>query len=703
MKNGLRGNAATQDALMSKAFLRAGVKVLIRKEEHVVERQCEDGIWVLRNEKTDRALELNTDEIVNLYATGHFVFRAGPIVSLRDGRIRPAPLPERPVDAGSDPDAKYRLKFVRGVAGFPITQAVLQPRIQEIWEALDPRHDRPPGWTSVYRWVRAFERSEGNPLSLIASVSARGNRTPRFEKEVLWICEDTIESEYLTLERPSIADVTRICQARVRAVNKTRSPREALRKPTDRLLKRLIGLLPVFDVYRARHGRDAALKKFRNSTKVRIAEAILEHGEMDHTRLDLFAIDDDTGVPLGRPWLTVLIDVYSRYILGIAISFEPPSRATVAQCLRHAFMPKQGLRERFPEIVNDWDGYGIFSGITVDGGAEFRSEELERIYFECDIEAVFAPRKTPWFKGKVERVQGTLNRGISAFAPGKTFEGIVDKEDYDPTQHAIVTLSQLELIVNKWIVDVYHQKPHRALGCSPAKMWKDSAKTTNIPMIADPLRFEAIVAGSDKRILSHKGIEYSNLLYNSPEMGELRRIYGDRIEVEIRFNRSNYGSVIVLHPERKTPIRVPCLRPDYAEGLTEWQHKICRRYAREHGSGDDPDAYLDAFHAISKLVRADLKVGKAKGVSRERMARWKGGKQGDEANDLPQHQPEAQPPSLGDQLAPLVTGKASPTPAPSPAPEPRAKTRPIHRFEVRIEDRNPAVDGDREAPEKDMQ
>lgn len=47
-------------------------------------------------------------------------------------------------------------------------------------------------------------------------------------------------------------------------------------------------------------------------------------------------------------------------------------------------------------------------------------------------------------------------------------------------------------------------------------------------------------------------------------MTELRRLLGDRLDVEIRFDPSNLGSLIVLHPERKTPYRVPCLRPDYS-------------------------------------------------------------------------------------------------------------------------------------------
>jgi putative transposase len=609
---------------------------------------------------------------------------------LRTGRLTEKDGSELPADAAADEAARYRMKYVRAVLELSMSKAALVPKIREVWESLsEPKPAKPPGHVSVYRWVRAYRHSGDNAKALIASRSTQGNRAPRFQIEVLDVCNDLIENKYLTLERPTVTDVTLLCRAKLRRLNATRTEGELLRPPTERMLKRLIAELPKFDVHRARFGRDAALKKFRNSSKVRIASSILEHGEIDHTRLDVFAVDSETGAPLGRPWLTVIVDVHSRYILGIAISFEPPSRATVAQCLRHAFLPKTGLRTKFPGISNEWEGYGVFAAITVDGGAEFHSEELERIYFELDIEAVFAPRKTPWFKGKIERLQGTLNRGISAMTPGKTFAGIVDKDEYDPTKHAVVTVEELEFVVHKWIVDFYHQKPHRALGCSPAHAWRLSHKTTEIPLIPDPLRFDAIVAGSDTRMLTHKGIEYSSLLYNCDEIGDLRRTYGDRFEVEIRFNRSNLGSLIVLHPERKTPIRVPCLNPEYAEGLTEWQHKVCKRYARDQMKGDDSEAFLEALLEINEIVSSDLKTKKPKGTTREHIARWTTGK----PHAVEPPAPKEPKPSTESATA---TVAAVALPPPQPASKPVAvveppdddeQDAPIKRFNVQVVNR----------------
>jgi putative transposase len=128
-------------------------------------------------------------------------------------------------------------------------------------------------------------------------------------------------------------------------------------------------------------------------------------------------------------------------------------------------------------------------------------------------------------------------------------------------------------------------------------------------------------------MLTHKGIEYAGLLYNSPEMLDLRRNLGDRISVDIRIDRSDLGSVIVLHPESGIPYRVPCVRLDYAQGLTEWQHDVCKRYSRERMQQQgDVDSWLDALLEISDIVAKEMKLGRRKGVTRQRLARWSQGK-----------------------------------------------------------------------------
>lgn len=62
--------------------------------------------------------------------------------------------------------------------------------------------------------------------------------------------------------------------------------------------------------------------------------------QCDHTRADILLVDQH-GEPLARPWLTTVIDTYSRCIIGINLGFDAPSSQVVALALRHAILPKK--------------------------------------------------------------------------------------------------------------------------------------------------------------------------------------------------------------------------------------------------------------------------------------------------------------------------------------------------------------------------
>jgi len=61
--------------------------------------------------------------------------------------------------------------------------------------------------------------------------------------------------------------------------------------------------------------------------------------------ISLFAIDDETLLPLGRPWFSACEDDYTRCILGMFVGFIPPSFLTVSLCLKDAFRPKTWLKQ----------------------------------------------------------------------------------------------------------------------------------------------------------------------------------------------------------------------------------------------------------------------------------------------------------------------------------------------------------------------
>src|SRR5260370_3597065 len=258
--------------------------------------------------------------------------------------------------------------------------------------------------------------------------------------------------------------------------------------------------------------------------------------------------------------------------------------------------------------------------LVLDNGQEFHRSSLEQVCLSLGITMQFSPRRTPWAKGKIERFFGTMNRDIAHGNPGTTFSNIFDKDDYDPAKHTVITLSILQNIVRKWIADVYHQEIHRSLQTTPATLWNSSIRFKDIRLPDNTTELDAIMGTSHKRDLTHKGIEFESLLYNSTELSEWRQIEGNKIDVEIRVDQSDLGSIRVLFPKTSTIIRVPCLTDSYANGISLWQHRVFKRRARTAFMELNATGWLQAKRDIQSMVEQDM-LSKHK-RSRKRAARF---------------------------------------------------------------------------------
>jgi len=82
-----------------------------------------------------------------------------------------------------------------------------------------------------------------------------------------------------------------------------------------------------------------------------------EIGHIDHSPLDLELVCSQTGEVLGRPWLTLTTDAYSRRFLAIHLTFDPPSYRSCMMVMRECV----ARHHRLPQTI------------AVDGGKEFQT------------------------------------------------------------------------------------------------------------------------------------------------------------------------------------------------------------------------------------------------------------------------------------------------------------------------------------------
>jgi putative transposase len=125
----------------------------------------------------------------------------------------------------------------------------------------------------------------------------------------------------------------------------------------------------------------------------------------------------------------------------------------------------------------------------------------------------------------------------------------------------------------------------------------------------------------ESRSLTHKGIEFEGLFYDSPELTELRRKEGVNLTVEIR-NESDIGSIYVLSPKTSKAYSVPALDRDYASGISLWQHMVIKNYQRQHSdTNQGVDGRLQAKNEIAHLIDESLKLKRTR--THKRIGRYR--------------------------------------------------------------------------------
>ncbi|MBV8672386.1 MAG: transposase family protein [Acidobacteriaceae bacterium] len=389
---------------MGVAVLEKNTLVRLGGVEHRLVRKVTDTCWQIENGKTKRILEYETETLLKMYVDGELALVGAENLH-----------PTHAVHVALSPEqlnlAKLRRQYVIDTLDVPNTKRAMEAVIAETWQKLQ-QPDRAPSWGTVYAWKKKYLVSQNDIRALIDNNCRKGNRKPRYPSQVIALCEQALAKKYLTRERATIQVAFEEALVKAQGENRLRPESMALPMPTRRLMARLIQKMPAFDKYAARFGREQARKEFRSMKGHRITNRPLERAEIDHTILDVFVLDDRTHLPLGRPYLSVCIDDFTRYVLGIYIGFQPPSFSSVAKCLKDCFRPKVKLREQYTDIQNDWAAHGVMRELVVDNGTEFHSHSLEEMCGALGIEIHYAPRQTPWFKGKVESFFRTMNNGL---------------------------------------------------------------------------------------------------------------------------------------------------------------------------------------------------------------------------------------------------------------------------------------------------
>jgi putative transposase len=145
--------------------------------------------------------------------------------------------------------------------------------------------------------------------------------------------------------------------------------------PTYKAVYRIVSELPKDLLVLAHEGAKAYAEAF-DLIHRREADRPNAIWQADHTLLDIFLVRDATKTA-AKPWLTVVLDDYSRAVAGYFLSFEAPSAIHTALALRQAIWRKEDPR---------WHVCGIPEILYSDNGSDFTSQHLEQVSADLKIQ-----------------------------------------------------------------------------------------------------------------------------------------------------------------------------------------------------------------------------------------------------------------------------------------------------------------------------
>jgi putative transposase len=246
---------------------------------------------------------------------------------------------------------------------------------------------------TLRRWVAAYRMAErvfgSGYLGLLPERPA-GNSMPKLPLETRELISESVAADYETPKQKT----KYVCWTAL----KLTCDRRGIVAPSYKTYRTFILNRSAFEQTLERQGHRAAYSRepfyWHLEFKTPLhGDRPFEIAHIDHTELDVECVSSRTGRGLGRTWMTLLTDAFSRRILAVHLTFDPPSYRSCMMVLRECVR----RHSRLPQIV------------VVDGGREFQSTYFEALLARYEITKKTRPPAKPRFGSVCERLFGTAN------------------------------------------------------------------------------------------------------------------------------------------------------------------------------------------------------------------------------------------------------------------------------------------------------
>jgi hypothetical protein len=303
----------------------------------------------------------------------------------------------------------------------------------------------------------------------------------------------------------------------------------------------------------ARYGQDVWERTYQvYDTFITQAAAPLQFVFADHWQMDVLILDD-LEQPV-RLWLTLLLDAYSRSVLGMALLSETPCIESIQQALLHAIWPKQSHQQW--GLAETWGCYGIPQQLSLDNAWAHHSHSLEDLARSLSMDGQYNAMTLafrPPYRGRygaiIERLFGNFSDQVRQFLPGAIQAG--GRQAYaQAVKTARLRYDDLNRFLHEIILH-YQHTPHTGLGgMTPHEKWQEGLQLglPLVPRLTPDVERLFWRMSPQSRTLTSKGIAAFGLHYTAAPLNGAPRVdrQGQAVRYTIRYTPADISRLAVF-------------------------------------------------------------------------------------------------------------------------------------------------------------
>lgn len=343
--------------------------------------------------------------------------------------------------------------------------------------------------------------------------------------------------------------------------------------------------------------------------------------QIDHWKADMEVLDEERGETIGRFWITVAIDVWSRTVWGVHVGLDDPGFTPVGLAMR------SGMTRKEPTIARlglrcDYPVAGKPIEVKADNAGEFTGRSMQASCDHFHIKLTWRPIGAPQYGGHIERLNGTLAQRFKDL-PGATGANPRERKALRPEKTAAFTLEDATKHV--WmLIDEYHNEPHTGIGMTPLEKFRShffgpEGQKRKLPDVyVDDLDFRRQWFSLDERSLQRYGIQIDYLTYYSEAIEHLVRNRKDHGRILVRRNPFDVREIHILHPIRKEWIVLPTRHLGFP-AASLWELRNAKREALRRKREPTPQLLAEIIEEQRRHVEEAQKRTKSARRAKARM------------------------------------------------------------------------------------